>query len=628
MKRSSGVYSRATEKLFLLERNPLHWLRFITGFAMPLASLPNAAQGRPLWRLPFSLTILFFAFSFTPHVQGNLVLVRSFWAATAILLLWQFLLFDSATRNRRKLHLEVALRKHHYIQAAIQLAIFVYWGWYFRQVYDEADLILAQVAFAYVVDMLLCWSRREKWVLGFGPFPIVFSTNLFLWFKDDWFYLQFLMLAVGFLGKEFIRWNREGKRVHIFNPSAFSLGLFSLGLILTNGTDITWGIPIASTLKLPPNIYFFLFLLGLVVMYFFSITLVAAFAAATMFGLSAAYTSVTGVYYFLDAEIPIAVFLGLHLLVTDPSTSPRSGTGKMIFGVLYGAGVFALFSVLGWLGVPTFYDKLLCVPFLNLSVRAIDRLAASPRMGWLRLEWLRLPLSPAQINLAHIGVWIAFFLTMAGIGSAGDFHEGATVPFWQGTCDDGLRKGCENLVRVETFNCEDGSGWACNELGIHTAEGLLGVPEAEASSVLFSRACELGFIAGCTNMILGAIDPMSDAPTEEDFRILLRGGKAPLTELTELELSERACQHGWADGCLNMAGLYLRGADVDIDPGRAVSAYERACDLGLPAGCATLGQMYQNGEAIEPDEKRASALFEKACKLGLSSACTDSEGAP
>ena len=82
--------------------------------------------------------------------------------------------------------------------------------------------------FAYVFDMLLSWSRRQEYKLGFGPFPIIFSTNLFLWFRDDWFYLQFLMIAVGFLGKEFIKWEREGRRVHIFNPSAFALGLFSL----------------------------------------------------------------------------------------------------------------------------------------------------------------------------------------------------------------------------------------------------------------------------------------------------------------------------------------------------------------------------------------------------------------
>ena len=54
----------------------------------------------------------------------------------------------------------------------------------------------------------------------------------------------------------------------------------------------------------------------------------------------------TGVPYFVDSEIPSAVFLGLHLLVTDPSTSPRTPLGRAIFGVLYGVGVFALYALL------------------------------------------------------------------------------------------------------------------------------------------------------------------------------------------------------------------------------------------------------------------------------------------
>ena len=106
-------------------------------------------------------------------------------------------------------------------------------------------------------------------------------------------------------------------------------------------------------------------------------TLIAQILPAMLFLLSGIYTSITGVPYFLDSEIPAAVFLGLHLLVTDPSTSPRTPLGKAIFGALYGTGVFVLYWLLTSIGAPTFYDKLLCVPLLNLSVKWIDRLASS-----------------------------------------------------------------------------------------------------------------------------------------------------------------------------------------------------------------------------------------------------------
>ncbi|MSP61922.1 MAG: hypothetical protein EXR72_16635 [Myxococcales bacterium] len=120
--------------------------------------------------------------------------------------------------------------------------------------------------------MLLTWSRRDAYTLGFGPFPIIFSINLFLWFKPDWFYLQFLMVAVGFLAKEFIRWDKGGSRSHVFNPSSFPLGLVSILLILAGSTNLTWGPEIATTLFYPPHIYLFIFLIGLPGQFFFGVT--------------------------------------------------------------------------------------------------------------------------------------------------------------------------------------------------------------------------------------------------------------------------------------------------------------------------------------------------------------------
>ena len=106
-------------------------------------------------------------------------------------------------------------------------AIFVYWGWYWPPVYESAYLIAAQLVFAYAFDMLLGWSRRDTYTLGLGPFPVIFSINLFLWFTPDWFWLQLLMVAAGFAAKELVRWRRDGRDVHIFNPSSFPLAVAS-----------------------------------------------------------------------------------------------------------------------------------------------------------------------------------------------------------------------------------------------------------------------------------------------------------------------------------------------------------------------------------------------------------------
>jgi hypothetical protein len=359
------------------------------------------------------------------------------------------------------------------------------------------------------------------------------------------------MIAVGFLGKELIKCEREGRRVHIFNPSAFALGLFSLVLIATGRTDITWGPEIASTLTLAPWMYTWLFVTGLVVMYFFRITLVAGMAAAVLFAGSAVYYALTGVPYFIDSDIPAAVFLGLHLLVTDPSTSPRTPPGKMLFGALYGAGVFALYALLGAAGAPTFYDKLLCVPLLNLSVRAIDAGVARLRENSL---WQRFPFDwvAYRPNLAHMGVWAVVFLTMSALGRTDGRHPGDSLPFWQQACEEGRRNACSRLMQLEATYCGDASAWACNELGTAYAEGRIANADAALAAGYFARACELRFQAACVNLLEPAA-AMRSSPRPLDLRLLLRQGGRNLMEMPEPELYTRACEHGWGFACERMA---------------------------------------------------------------------------
>ena len=535
---------------------------------------PVQASPRTVFYLPLALTLGLVALALLPRVLANPLLTWSFFGAAGVLLVWQATLFLRLQRAAVGRRLEIVLRPQHYVQALVQLAVFAYWGWYWRPVYDMAGLIVAQLVFAYAFDMLLAWSRRERYVLGFGPFPIIFSINLFLWFRDDWFYLQFLMIAVGFLGKELIRWHREGKRTHVFNPSALSLGLFALVLVVTGATDMTRGPEIASTLTLAPRIYSYLFLTGLVAMYFFSITLVAGSAAAMLFGLSALYMAITGVPYFVDSEIPAAVFLGLHLLVTDPSTSPRTPLGKAIFGALYGVGVFGLYALLGALGAPTFYDKLLCVPLLNLSVRWIDRLAgavvavgvtgaggpaapasvgadARPRSARLLGGRLAGP-SPARTNLALMVVWIVFFSAMTAMGKTDGRHPGDSLPFWERACAEDRRGACDRLLQIEASYCGDNSAWACNELGGHYARGAITAPDPELALGYFSRACELRFQAACFNLLDPGTFSRTD-PRPLDLRLLLREAGRNLMEMPEPELYERACEHRWAFACERVA---------------------------------------------------------------------------
>ena len=512
------------------------------------------------FKLPLALIIGLAVLALTPRIQSNTTLIWSFVAAAVFLAGWLTYLLSRANKEGHSYSLEVGLRPQHYIQACVQFSVYAYWGYHWelvpdsgiRPVYDHALLMLGQIIFAYAFGMLLSWSRRQSYSLGFGPIPIIFSVNLFLWFRDDWFYMQFLMIALGFMGKEYIRWQRDGRSMHIFNPSAFALGLFSLVLILTNTTHLTWGQEIASTLTLAPNIYTFLFLIGLIVMYFFSITLVAGMAAISLFVLSTLYSVAAGVPYFLDSEIPAAVFLGLHLLVTDPSTSPRTALGKLIFGMLYGCGVFVLYTLLGALGAPTFYDKLLCVPLLNLSVIAIDRVVRSVRSEDLLNVWKGNWMN-GRANLAHMVAWVVIFGSMSVLGKTDGQHTGDSLPFWQQACAESLPNACDRLLQLESTYCSDNAAWACNELGIKYRSGEIVEADRYIAATHFRRSCELKFKAACLNLL----DPdlvLRDDPHELDLRLLLReGGRNLMNEPLE-NLHAKACSHSWDFACESTQG--------------------------------------------------------------------------
>lgn len=515
-----------------------------------LPSPPWSARLSPAraFGLPLAFTLGLASFGLLGSVRENPRLLWSFLGAAAVLLAWSAVLLGSALRKGRTLTLEIVLRKQHWVQACTHTLIFLYWGWYWQPVYDWAHFIVAQLVLAYAFDMLLGWSRRDTYTLGFGPFPIIFSTNLFLWFRPDWFYLQFLMVVVGFAAKEFIRWNKEGRFVHIFNPSSFPLTVFSLALILTGTSDITWGKDIAITQFYPPHMYLCLFLLPLPGQYFFGVTSMTMSAVATTYLFGLAYFAATGTYFFVDSYIPIAVFLGMHLLFTDPSTAPRTELGRVFFGVLYGLSVVALYELLGRAGLPTFYDKLLQVPLMNLSIKLIDRAARSKALQVVNPAALGRWLEPRQRNLAYMSIWAIMFVIMSAAQGVGDLHRGQWVPFWQQACRDDRPWACEYLSQLQSNFCNSGSGWACNELGILRAEREL---DRGGAAAAIERGCDVGFGPACLNLDrLTAGGALASAPPPlDDYPLLLRGSKAPITDRTPSALYLRACAQGWPETC-------------------------------------------------------------------------------
>lgn len=508
---------------------------------------PSGAARSSRWvlALPSGFGLVLAGFGVLAARQPGLLL--SFAGAAAVLLVWSGALYVSARRAGRAPTLTIGLHRHHWVQACAQTAVLLYWGWHVRFVYAFLPLIVAQLIFAYAFDSLLSWSRRGTYALGFGPFPIILSINLFLWFRPEWFHWQLAMIALGYSAKELIRWDRDGRRTHIFNPSSFPLAVFSLALLLAGASDRTFGTAIATSQFYPPHIYLVIFLAALPGQLLFGVARMTLTAVITVYAISALYFGLNGTYLFYDTHIPIAIFLGMHLLFTDPSTSPRSESGRLLFGVLYGAGTAAFYVILSGLGEPTFYDKLLPVPIMNLLVRRIDRLAAG-RLAWLDPSRLGRAWPAAVRNAAFTSVWAAAFLALSAARGVGDHPPGQALPFWYNACDAGSARACTYAEAMTLIYCDNGSGWACNEWGIRQIEA--GRPARGA----FERACEIGFEPACDNV--GRDTTVGDAvtlargnPQAPDLPIVLRGSKPPLRGYSQTELVARACAQGWPGAC-------------------------------------------------------------------------------
>jgi hypothetical protein len=482
-----------------------------------------------------------------PLLDSRPVVRASLVGAALVLLAWSTLLFG-VLRRGQTVAFDVTLRPQHYLQACLQGSLILYWGFHWREVYNAAPLILAQILFAYGFDSLLSWTHRRTFSLGFGPFPIVFSLTLFFWFKDPWFYWQFVMVAIGLFAKEFFRWQRDGRNTHIFNPSSVPLAVMSVPLILTGTTDMTWGFLVAETEFYPPYIFLVIFLVGLPGQYLFGVAPMTMAAVTTTFVFSQLYYYATGSYYFVDSHIPIAVFIGMTLLFTDPATSPRTLVGRILYGVLYGLTTVWLYDLLLSFNTPGFYDKLLQVPLLNLSAKLLDRVARSPKLtafdpsAWAR-DW-----APRRRHLAYMGVYASAFVAMSASGYLGDKHPGQWTPFWEQACAANTPDACLNLYFLQEGHCADGSAWACNEVGILLVERYDN-PTVAASA--FARACTLQFAAACENAraVANAGALRHDVPTAADYRLILRGSKGPLGDVPPEELYARACEAGWQSAC-------------------------------------------------------------------------------
>ncbi len=328
----------------------------------------------------------------------------SIFGALGLLGTWQVIVYLMQWPSGRAFRVEPFFQSTHCVQGFLQAAIFVYLALYWGEIWTYTPLIIAQAIVGYLCDMLLSWSRGRTARMGLGIAPIILSTNLFLWFKEEYFYLQLLMVALAFFAKEFLARDSGGRRRHIFNPSAFPLAVVSAVLLATETFDMTRGADIVAAFEVAPNFYEVIFLLGLVTQALYRTTPVSLGTVLSLYLLFQASQLAFG-GPVSESPIHVHVFLGLTFLVTDPATSPKTPLGRFLFGAAYGLGVFVTYLLLRTLRQPAYFDKLLIVPLLNFIVPQFNRISDAIEK--------RLPQALARVSTGLVRFsWVAAYCVL------------------------------------------------------------------------------------------------------------------------------------------------------------------------------------------------------------------------
>ena len=384
----------------------------------------------------------------------------------------------------------------------------------------------------------------------------------------------------------------------------------------------------------PPHIYLEIFLLGLVVQALFRVTLVTLSAAAALYVLNLWYTGMTGDYQFIDSNIPVAVFLGLHLLTTDPATSPRRDLGKIIFGgPVRRCGVWRVqrsevnrrsgilrqavdcsasqFDPSGcWIGSAT----LVAARFKSLTASLRSR--------------------PRTLNYAWMGVWICLFVIMTASGFLvkGNDHPGSNPAFWAHACQQGRSGSCATWTNMLGGRCQDGSAADCQALGKIFDGGKFAARDEARAAVTFGRACDLGLQEGCVSLITfmrkGGSETLAAACDRGDgascflLGSLFSGGAGvPKDPALAFQLFEKACGSGWWRACGRLGVSYLNGQGTPVNPGLAIASFEKGCQGQNAASCLEAAQFYRREKLGDKTEALTRRRLQQACELGLQTAC-------
>ncbi len=291
-------------------------------------------------------------------------------------------------RRRRPFGFDRRFAPTHLLPVFIQASVYAYWSLYWEGVEQHAPSLAAQLAYAFLFDPLWSLATRNRWTATFAPLPVVLSANLFVWFlgADQW--LAYLVITVALASKSLVR--ADGR--HVFNPSA--IGLAAAGSLCLCAPEWFGYEDIAQQLALPPSMTEVVLCAVLVAQLRVPIVLVSIGAALTLGGLQ----SFTG-WQLLSPYYP-PVLIIILALATDPATIPRTGSGRLLYGLFVGASIHLCGIALTIATGMDYWAKVMPIPIANALVPWFDRWGAALPTG------VEDALSPSR-NRWHMLGWAA-----------------------------------------------------------------------------------------------------------------------------------------------------------------------------------------------------------------------------
>ena len=318
-------------------------------------------------------------------------------AVTSLLVAWAGVLLRR-DRFARPTGTQVTIKFTHVLPAILQVVLFAYWSIYWPKVIEHLPVLAAQLLIAYAIDFLLAWTLRRPYSPSFGPVPIVFSANLFVWFLPGDTFLYTLVIAIALSSKALVHW--DGR--HIFNPSV--LGVAVVGVLCIVLPRIFHYQDISHDFDRPPHMAQLILLLALIPQVRLRTTPVAFGAALAMIATTLMVYGITG---YKGGPTPWwpSWLLAITLLAGDPSTIPSAGASRLLFGLFLGAAFYIVSRGLLFSVGTDFFAKIIPIPVANLLVPSFERAGAQLSMRWPSLE-------RKAANRACVVAWVSMSLLL------------------------------------------------------------------------------------------------------------------------------------------------------------------------------------------------------------------------